>query len=219
MVASRLFHALVVVGAGIGAGCGGQSRAKADRPANQELPPVVLADDGGVIPRPDVFWPNQCASYAQFRCDRYSPLESCRCDATAPTGPDACGGNARFFCEAVVCPPGETCASRNNVGCECRPDAPLAPEDCPGGPGQFECRYDEPRESCSCNPERPGQPEDCTPTDSFVCLSYSPFNTTCECSESYEDEASCLARRYCHYECGSEAPRYGCLCNCVVPIR
>jgi hypothetical protein len=219
MVVSRLFHTVVVVGAGIGMGCGGQSNTTADRPSDEALPPVVLAEDGGVLERPDVFWPNECASYAQFRCDRYSPLEGCGCDETAPNGPDDCGGNARFFCDAFVCPPGDTCTQRNNVDCECRADAPLAPEDCPGGPGQFECKYDDPRESCSCNPERPGHPESCTPTDAFVCLAYAPVYTTCQCNPSFEDEASCLANEYCSYECFSETPRYGCLCDCITPIR
>lgn len=219
MVVSRLFHSVVVVGAGIGFGCGGQSQATADRPAEKTLPPVVLAEDGGVVPRADAFWPHECATYAQFRCDRYSPLEGCRCDETAPAGPEDCGGSARFFCESFVCPPGETCTHRNNVGCECRAEAPLSPEDCPGGPGQFECKYAEPRESCSCDPERPGHPESCTPTDAFVCRDYSPVYSTCDCNPSFEDEASCLARDYCSYECFSEAPRYGCLCDCVAPIR
>jgi hypothetical protein len=216
---NRLFHTVVVVGAGIGMGCGGQSRATSDRSEEEELPPVVFADDGGVLPRPDAFWPKQCASYAQFRCDRYSPLEGCRCDETAPLGPVDCGGNARLFCEALVCPPGEICAYRNNVDCECRQDAPLVPEDCPGGPGQFECRYDEPRESCSCNPERPGHPESCVPTDAFVCLEYVPVYATCECDPSFAGEAACLADEWCDYACFSEAPRYGCLCECVTPIR
>jgi hypothetical protein len=218
MVVNRLFHTVVVVGAAIGVGCGGQSRTKDDGSVDGELPPVVLADDGGVIPRPDAFWPNQCASYAQFRCDRYSPLEGCRCDETAPAGPNDCGGNARFFCESFVCPPGETCANRKNVGCECRADAPLTPEDCPDGPGQFECTYTDPPESCSCDPERPGHPESCTPTEAFVCLGYSPIYSTCQCNPSFEDEASCLAKSYCDYECVSEMPRYGCLCDCVTPI-
>ena len=86
MVVSRLFHTVVVVGAGIGVGCGGQSNTT-NPPADEAPPPVVLAEDGGVIERPDAFWPNECASYAQFRCDRYTPLEGCRCDETAPTGP------------------------------------------------------------------------------------------------------------------------------------
>jgi hypothetical protein len=219
MVVSRLFHALVVVGAGIGSACGGQSRASADRRGPDELPPVVLAEDGGVIPRSDAFWPNECASYAQFRCDRYAPLEGCRCDDAAPLGPEDCGGAARFFCEAFVCPPGETCASGFNVECECRPDAPLAPEDCPGGAGQFECRYDNPRRSCSCNPERPGSPEDCTPSAAFVCQSYSPVYFTCACDPSYQDEASCLENERCSYQCFSEMPRYGCECDCVIPIK
>jgi hypothetical protein len=219
MVVGRLFHAVVVVGAGIGVGCGGQSRGSADSEPEAPLPPVVLAEDGGVISRPDAFWPNQCASYAQFLCDRYSPLEGCRCDETRPTGPDDCGHRARFFCEEFVCPPGETCDLRPNVECECRPDAPLAPEDCPGGPGQFECRYENPRESCSCDPARPGHPDDCTLTDSFICLSYSPIYSTCECNSSQEDETSCLSDRYCTYLCFSDTPRYGCLCECVTPIR
>jgi hypothetical protein len=216
---SRLFHSVVVVGASIGTGCGGQSHATADPPAEGALPPVVIAEDGGLIPRPDAFWPNECASYAQFRCDRYSPLEGCRCDDTAPLTPADCGGNARFFCEAFVCPPGVACPPRYNVGCVCRTDAPLVPEDCPGGPGQFECLYREPNESCSCDPERPGHPDRCTPTDAFVCLEYIPVYATCECDAAFQDEASCLSRRYCKYGCFSEAPRYGCLCECVTPIR
>jgi hypothetical protein len=219
MAVNRLFHAVVVVGASIGVGCGGQSRVGADPPADEELPPVVLADDAGVIARPDAFWPNECLSYAQFRCERYSPLEGCRCDESAPLGPEDCGGRERLFCESYVCPPGATCEHRANVGCECRPEAPLVPEDCPEGPGQFECLYTAPLESCSCNPERPGHPESCTPSDAFVCSSYSPVYSTCDCNPSHEDEATCLSDRFCEYQCFSEAPRYGCLCECVTPIR
>jgi len=219
MVVRRLFHTVVVIGAAAGTGCGGQSESAGAKQNDEPLPPVVIAGDGGVIERPDAFWPTECASYSQFRCDSYSPLEGCMCDISAPLGPGDCGGAQALFCDAWVCPPGETCDSQNNVECRCSRGAPLSPLDCPGGAGQFECkRYTPDLESCSCNEDRPGAPEACLTTDAFVCESYSPL-MACSCDPSIIDEATCLAsNRFCSYSCFSETPRFGCECECVTPI-
>ena len=217
-VAQRLFHTVVVIGAALGVGCGGNSRTRADEPEDEPLPPVVVAEDGGVVQPPDAFWPTECASYSQFRCDRYSPLEGCVCDRAAPLGPEDCGGAQRFFCGARVCPPGETCESLNNVACRCEPDAPLTPDDCPEGAGQFECIGHEPTlRSCSCDPLRPGVPESCPTTDAFVCQSYSPVYE-CQCHPNIVDEATCESDELCEYSCVSETPRFGCECDCITPI-
>jgi hypothetical protein len=219
-VARRLFHTVVVIGAAAGAGCGGQSQRATGETSEEPLPPVLIHGDGGVVELEDAFWPTECASYAQFRCERYSPLEGCVCDTGAPLGPETCGGAPRFFCDARVCPPGETCDVGNNVDCRCVLDAPLTPEECPGGAGQFECRLTTPRlESCSCDDTRPGTPEACPTTDAFVCDSYSPIRT-CSCNSEIVDEATCLASDdYCTYQCVSEIPRFGCDCRCVTPIK
>lgn len=216
-MAQRLFHTVVVIGAAIGAGCGGHSSTSTRERDDEPLPPVVVAEDGGIVPHPDAFWPTECASYSQFRCERYRPLEGCVCDPEAPLGPDDCGGAPRFFCDARVCPPGETCGYTNNVDCRCDPAAPLTSDDCSEGAGQFECLDYGAFQSCSCDPERPGTPEDCPTTDAFVCQSYAPMYA-CSCDPNIVDEATCEADELCEYSCVSETPRFGCRCECIIPI-
>lgn len=218
--ARRLFHSVVVVGSGIGLGCGAGERSVQRESDSEAVPPVVSASQGGAVGRSDAFWPAECATFSQFRCDNYSPLEGCFCDGSAPLGPEECGGEPRYACDAYVCPPGASCGTAPNVACRCLQDAPLVPGDCPGGPGQYECvSYLPSPRTCRCNPERPGVPEACAPTDAFVCLSYTPTFMECDCGAGPFDEATCRDQgRHCWYSCVSEMPRYGCKCECIARI-
>ena len=220
MRASRLFHTVVVVGAEFGTACGGNTEVGTGAAAHGAVPPVVTGAEGGIIPRADAFWPNACAHESQYRCANYAPLEGCVCDRSAPEGPAACGGDPKFQCDHIVSNPDASSPSQPNVDCRCLPDAPGSPEDCPGGPGQFECDTYSPNfRTCRCNTTRPGNPVDCPLTDAFQCQEYSPVYYACTCSADVHGEAACTSAGSCNYTCASVDPRFGCQCQCVVPIR
>jgi hypothetical protein len=218
MGAARLFHAVVVVGAGVGTSCGARVD-RASQESSGEVPPVVVATEGGALPRADAFWPSRCASESQFRCSSYEPLEGCLCDPSAPRTPEDCGGPAKFECRQLICEPGKACPAYTNVDCRCVPDAPSDPTGCAAGSGQFECAaYAPVYKTCRCNPDRPGNPTDCTPSDVFHCVTYAPTYYACECAKNLMSEADCTAQG-CPYICVSQNPRYGCECQCVTVIK
>ena len=85
MRAGRLFQAVVVLGAELGAGCGGHAVGRAPGPNDREnLPPFVGGGDAAVVGKADAFWPDACEHESQYRCTNYAPLEGCVCDSTAP---------------------------------------------------------------------------------------------------------------------------------------
>jgi len=226
-----LFHTVVVVGVAVGQGCGGatESTARGDggggdgglgseggSGAGGSSRPVIEGGvDAQVVAPPGVFWVEECEHPTQYRCESYAPLSGCVCDPALPESANECGGPQRIDCAHTACTPGKGC---EEVNCRCVPDAPLAPEDCPGS-GQFSCKQFEPEpRTCSCDPDRPGRPEDCAVTDRFLCRSYVPF-TECTCSESLPSEVECIAKG-CQYRCVSESPRFGCVCDgCPVHVR
>jgi hypothetical protein len=217
--ASRFFHTVVVLGAGVGTGCGARVQ-PGSATDSDTVPRVVPAEDGGVLSRADAFWPSRCQSEMQFRCTSYDPLEGCVCDSALPESAASCGGEAKLECRQLICEPGKNpCPMQNNVDCHCLPEAPTQPQDCAAGSGQFECSsYAPVYRTCRCNPDRPGVPTDCTPSDAFHCQSYAPAYYACACDNNLGTEAACVAMG-CNYKCVSQAPRYGCQCECVIVIK
>jgi hypothetical protein len=215
--AARLFHTVVVLGTALGSACGGRSSEPASTGSNAGS--AGVAGGGSTVTNP-----SDCEYIAQFRCESYAPRAHCVCDPSLAQNAAACGGAPKLLCAQAVCvsgPEPTICLSQTpNVDCHCVPDAPAAPSDCPGGPGQFECSAYTPEfQGCDCNAALPGNPSDCSPSDSFECVAYAPSYYACKCDTALLDEAECLkGGSYCYYTCASDTPRYGCQCNCIQPI-
>jgi hypothetical protein len=217
MRAARLFHTVVVMGTSLGTACGGRSVENGSDGANTAG--ATASANGGTQ---SVSSPNECRYVSQYHCDSYEPPTHCRCDPSRPQNAAACGGAPKFFCAQAVCGSGsDICLKPTapNADCHCLAEAPNAPSDCPGGPGQFECNSYSPEfQGCACNPTLPANPTDCSPTDSFECAGYEPSYYGCSCDKTLQSEALCIQGKYCDYGCVSQAPRYGCMCNCEIPI-
>lgn len=215
MRAARFFHTIVVIGTGLGSGCGGRAADTDAPPAASTAGTAGAAGTAGMVSQP-----SDCQYVSQFRCDSYNPSSHCQCDSSLPENSAACGGAAKFFCEQAVCPFSDCIGVDPSVDCHCHPDAPTTPSDCPGGPGQFECKSYLPEfRSCQCNQALPGNPSECASSASFQCIAYAPSYYACRCASNLEDEAQCNSQKYCQYSCASETPRYGCQCECVYPIK
>lgn len=216
--AERLFHTIVVVGAGLPLGCGGRAERSSDGAGGSaNVDPVISeAGFGGVLEPPGIFLPSACASYSQYRCESYSPLQGCVCDPSSPLGPEDCGGATKISCDGSYCGRGVTCdaAIDRHIDCHCVPDAPDGPDAC-GGSGQFQCvEYTPEYRDCRCDPARPGTPAACAIPEQFHCRQYSPVPVECSCDPASVPEDECPTS--CDYSCASDNPRFGCDCRCIV---
>lgn len=217
MSAEKLFHAVVMVGIGAAAGCGGRSTEASPGGiggAGPVEPLVSLAGFAGAVEPPGAFWPDACEYRFQYVCDSYSPLQGCRCDPSKPRGPEDCGGLTRTACSRKLCAPYEECyrVPDSSIDCECVPDAADSPADC-DEPGRFECEVWSPEfRNCRCNPERPGTLDDCAKPEDFRCgYLQDGVYAACACTDGVRPE-DCAS--HCRSTCQSEMPRFGCECDC-----
>lgn len=136
----KLFHCIVVMGAAMGAGCGGGEKAVApDRdgggpdvsPEAGSSPDGACTEAGGFATAPGCFYtgvcsgtpaaplgPLDCAHPQQLQCDILG--SPCTCDNGAPLVPTDCAATAQFECVDWTLP----------CGCRCVPMAPASPAAC-----------------------------------------------------------------------------------------
>jgi hypothetical protein len=211
---AKLFHAIVVLGAGAAACAGHTERGEASGAGGSE-PVAPLISLGGFpsAEEPDgVFWPTSCEFRYQYACDLYSPLQGCRCDASRPRSSADCGGAPRTSCATELCAPGESCDDRW-VECQCREGAPLSASDC-DGPGQFVCaRYAPEFRDCHCDAARPKTLADCKQPEDFACL-WVDGEAFADCACQSGDLPEDCAMLGCEFRCQSRTPRFGCNCFC-----
>jgi hypothetical protein len=152
----RLFHSLVVLGAAIGAGCGGHVETSSGTTEGG-----TAAGGGGGSAAAG----GQGGGAATTTGDGGFIGTS---TGTAGTGtviddPSDCEHPSQFEC--YLCP---------DCGCECNPDLPAAPEDC-GSTTDFHCdMYTPEYVTCHCYPEAPDKPEDCPDQEYFYCAIEDP---------------------------------------------
>ncbi len=174
----KLFHCIVVMGAAIGAGCGGGAGVGGtNRPeggSDAGMPDAFSgAGDAACVQDTGVGFgvtPGSCS---------YSG--ACRGTAAAPLGPQDCAHPQQLECN-----PG-------SPTCDCNASAPLVPTDC-AATGQFFCDDWSQPCGCHCQASAPGDPSRCgcdagVATDAavscgletWVCHSYDP-PVGCGCS-------------------------------------
>ncbi len=214
MGASRLFHAIVVMGASAAA-CGGRAERAAQAGAGGEgsvEPFTSLGGFAGASEPEGVFWPAACEHRGQYRCESYSPLQGCVCDPSLPASPEDCGGTAKMRCERTLCAPNEDCSTLDShIDCRCVAENAAGPEECAGS-GQFVCsEYTPSFYDCRCEADRPGTPENCSRPEDFFCENVAEM-TACRCDQG-QLEQECIPG--CPYSCQSETPRFGCQCVCI----
>ena len=193
--AARLFHTIVVVGASLGCGGGGEVRAQPDA----STPASFGSDDAnGQTGARDV--------------------TTTRADG-APTSICDCARPGTFRCRA--CASGKSpirgrCLDKDGVGCECDPSVAIAaPGDCPH-PEQFVCNVSADYTpstnlgngvssadwyafaDCACDPTLPLLPSDCDcERCAFTCAEYDPCSTS---------------------TAGVDADRVRYACTCMPPV-
>ncbi len=183
----KLFHCIVVMGAAMGAGCGGEGAPTAspvrdgaaggpagDGPLGSSEDAAVT--DSGCFPEtaPPV---NGFSAPVPLGCEVAGP-----CDGTHedPLGPGQCAHPQQLQCANA--PPYPTVSTTH--GCTCNTTAPLVPTDCPQTT-QFNCIDWTSPCGCWCEPNSPTAPSDCThaPPEAgspWTCHSYDP-PVGCEC--------------------------------------
>ena len=167
----KLFHCIVVMGAAMGSGCGGNEEAPAPgtTDARSDDPSTPATTDADCPAEASPFQspfgcystdpcgsmqyprsPKDCPSPQQLECN--DPA-GCRCDLTAPLSPADCPIAAQFNCAVWGTP---------SCGCQCYADAALDPTacGCDGGAsgdasavcpyGLWECRSYDPPVGCEC---------------------------------------------------------------------
>jgi hypothetical protein len=168
----KLFHCIVVMGAAMGAGCGGAKVAATDRdaggpdvsPGTGSSPDAACPDAGPLAPDPGCFYvgvcsgtpaaplgPHDCAHPQQLQCNILGA--PCTCDDGAPLAATDCATTAEFQCDDWALP----------CGCRCVPSAPASPLACgcdAGIPGDaavacaqeiWQCHSYEPPVDCTCS--------------------------------------------------------------------
>jgi hypothetical protein len=167
----KLFHCIVVMGAAMGAGCGGGEKAVVpDRDAGGpspdagSSPDAACAEAGALATAPGCFYsggcsgtpaaplgPLDCAHPQQLQCDIVG--SPCTCDNGAPLAPTDCAATAQFQCVDWTLP----------CDCRCVPSAPPSPAACgceAGAPddaavacfqGIWVCHSYEPPVGCVCS--------------------------------------------------------------------
>jgi hypothetical protein len=128
---AKLFHCVVVMGAAVGAGCGGRQTATEGADGSAASPDAAeVAEGGGAVSLTSV---DACAGpfLAGYGCS-----STCRGTPDAPTSPLDCAHAQDLECDAGTC--------------QCDPAAPLAATDCPAT-GQFTCDEWSPLCGCRCN--------------------------------------------------------------------
>ncbi|MDF2693032.1 MAG: hypothetical protein K0S65_1415 [Labilithrix sp.] len=142
---SRLFHAIVVLGAAL-AGCGGRTdrpREDAGRgPSNDGAPDAGETSDAGSDCVGTAQRVEDCASPADFVCESCSSSVSwkCRCENGSPESPDACEKPQDYRCQRYA---------PLRTGCRCVPGSPSADSDCDAG-SFLSCRGTNPPIACDC---------------------------------------------------------------------
>jgi hypothetical protein len=167
----KLFHCIVVMGAAMGAGCGGRQEAVA--PGRDDGGPDAsvggtstldaACETGPFASGPGCQYvgvctsgtplaplgPSDCAHPQQLQCSLGVP---CVCDKAAPLAPSDCPTTAQFQCDDWLLP----------CGCRCEPQAPASPLACgcdagvPGDAavtcqqGTWQCHSYEPPVGCEC---------------------------------------------------------------------
>ncbi len=179
----KLFHCIVVMGAAIGAGCGGEAApitsgsrdGSAGGPASDGSAGQAqdaagqAASDGGCFPDGDS--PGGFNSAPSPGCAYVDP---CAGTLEDPLGPGQCAHPQQLQCGNF--PPYAQVSTAH--GCACDTTAPLVPTDCPHT-SQFSCEDWTTPCGCWCVPDAPTAPSDCTqpPPDAAVpwtCHSYDP---------------------------------------------
>jgi hypothetical protein len=155
----RLFHSLVVLGAAMGAGCGGNvevASSGANTGGGQGGDSTTgsgagdstgTAGAGGLIGTGGTTTttskviddPSDCEHSSQFVCAN-CPDCGCMCDPNLPAGPEDCGGTQHFHCQSY---------DPQYATCYCDPNSPEKPEDC-ASPGYFYCDVQDPPTGCHC---------------------------------------------------------------------
>ncbi|MEO8184145.1 MAG: hypothetical protein ABI895_35445 [Deltaproteobacteria bacterium] len=184
---SRLFHGVVVVGAGLG--CGGRAGDR-DRPVAPSNPPPLDPAQNDPSPsvtpatQPGAPRPDNCVQPSQFSCESFAhypacayygvdcDLAQCACDATRPAVPGDCEYPEQFRCEPEL-------YAGWVVGCHCDESAPVQPGEC-ARPQQFQCNTSDPNTTCVCNTDAPLDAGACPAAQRFSCQSYDP-PTGCHC--------------------------------------
>ncbi|MBK7585130.1 MAG: hypothetical protein IPI67_33690 [Myxococcales bacterium] len=180
---ARLFHAIVVMGAALGASaCGGRSESDSSGTDAGNGGSSGVGGVGGVGGALDAGGPDpsDCDLPAQFKCESYFPHVNCQCDTTAIAQPSNCEHSSQFVCEWCSCPPGGIClcspylAASSILTCKCDPNKPSGPDAC-ASTAEFFCnQWGPPWSDCYCFKGVPASAADCPGTGQWTCHSYSP---------------------------------------------
>ncbi|HVU04371.1 MAG TPA: hypothetical protein VHE30_21585 [Polyangiaceae bacterium] len=185
---SKLFSSIVVLGAQITAGCGGEatdtSRAgpggTGGASAGSGGTSASSGGSSGAMSAEAPRAPEDCARPENFVCDDYTTLSRCRCDRAIEVPPDCPPQRLDCTCTptggvffAEPCTP-DTRPTGKAIACTCRDTGPLVPTDCPAT-AEFDCvSRIEPGANCTCDANAPLVETDCSSGRYFTCWKTDP---------------------------------------------
>jgi len=217
-LSARMFHALVVMGAALGGGCGpvaapskgtssGDGSSSSTAPVDPSAATTAMTATSATPGTTTSAGTTSSTGEATTTTPVTGSGATTLVETTGPgpiDSPDDCAAPQQFKCTLID----------DVMVCACDADAPLGPEDCDGA-GQFYCAQPwlDPPIGCFCNPDAPRGPDDCASPNNYNCQNFNdPTPAQCRCDCEYDapnpqGEEDCLSGNYwCAFE------PFGCCC-------